>query len=180
MLQITNWKILTGTALLVFAAAACSKKQVAVAPPPPAPVAAAPARATPPPPERRQQPAPAPVAQNNTPRYPDAATRARIDELIARILNADSKELGQILQQYPTYKLRVEGFCDERGSAEYNEALGDARAKAAKEYLVSVGVPANQLDTVSFGKEQQLCNEHDEACWQKNRRVHIVAEGNGG
>jgi peptidoglycan-associated lipoprotein len=199
MLQFTNWKIVTGTALLVFAAAACSKKQVAVAPSPPAPVAAAPAPAPPPPPAPRQQPAPAPVAQNNAPRYPDAATRARIDELIARIqdayfdynqhslrtdavstLNADSKELGEILQQYPAYKLRVEGFCDERGSAEYNEALGDARAKAAKEYLVSVGVPANQLDTVSFGKEQQLCTEHDEACWQKNRRVHIVAEGNGG
>ena len=199
MLQIRNWKILTGTALLALAATACSKKQVAVAPPPAAPAAAAPAPAPPPPPARQQRPAPAPVAQNNAPRYPDAATRARIDELIARIqdayfnynqhtlrtdavstLNGDSKELGEILQQYPTYKLRVEGFCDERGSAEYNEALGDARAKAAKEYLVSVGVPANQLDTVSFGKEQQVCNEHDEACWQKNRRVHIVAEGNGG
>jgi peptidoglycan-associated lipoprotein len=139
------------------------------------------------------------VAQNNTPRYPDAATRARIDELIARIqdayfdydkhtlrtdavstLNADSKELGDILKQYPTYKLRVDGYCDERGSAEYNIALGDARAKAAKDYLVSVGVPGNQLDTRSLGKEQQLCEEHNEACWQKNRRVHIVAEGNGG
>ena len=139
------------------------------------------------------------MAQNTAPRYPSAAQRARIDELIARIqdayfdydkhtlrtdavstLNADAKELGEILQQFPTYKLRVEGFCDERGSAEFNIALGDARAKSAKEYLVSVGVPANQLDTESFGKEQQLCNEHDEACWQKNRRVHIVAEGNGG
>ncbi len=199
MMQLTNWKLLAATGLCVLAAA-CSKKQVAVAPPPPAPVAAAPAPAPPPPPApRQQQPAPAPVARNTTPRYPDAATRARIDELIARIqdayfdydkhtlrtdavstLNADSKELGEILQQYPTYKLRVEGFCDERGSAEYNIALGDARAKAAKDYLVSVGVPGNQLDTVSFGKEQQLCNDHDEACWQKNRRVHIVAEGNGG
>jgi peptidoglycan-associated lipoprotein len=197
MFKIGTWKIIAGTALFVLASA-CAKKQAAVAPPPPAPVAAAPARPTPPPPPARQQP-PAPVARNNTPKYPDAATRARIDELIARIqdayfdydkhtlrtdavstLNSDSKELGEILKQYPTYKLRVEGFCDERGSSEYNMALGDARAKAAKEYLTSVGVPSNQLDTVSFGKEQQLCNDHDEACWQKNRRVHIVAEGNGG
>ncbi len=51
-----------------------------------------------------------------------------------------------------------------------------ARAKAAKDYLVNAGVPATQLDTVSFGKEDQVCTEHDEACWQKNRRVHIVAE----
>ena len=189
---------MVGTALCLCAAA-CAKKQVAVAPPPPPPVASTPAPAPAPPRAPRQQSAPAPVAQNTAPRYPDAAQRARIDELIARIqdayfdydkhtlrtdavstLNADAKELGEILQQFPTYKLRVEGFCDERGSAEFNIALGDARAKAAKEYLVTVGVPANQLDTESFGKEQQLCNEHDEACWQKNRRVHIVAEGNGG
>jgi peptidoglycan-associated lipoprotein len=69
----------------------------------------------------------------------------------------------------------VQGYCDERGSAEYNLALGEARAKAAKDYLVSVGVSASQLNTVSYGKEKQLCDEHDEACWQKNRRVHIVA-----
>jgi peptidoglycan-associated lipoprotein len=134
------------------------------------------------------------VAQAQTPRYPNAATRARIDELIARIqdayfnynqhtlrtdavstLNADSKELATIMSQYPDYKLTIQGYCDERGSAEYNLALGEARAKAAKDYLVSVGVSASQLNTVSFGKEKQLCDEHDEACWQKNRRVHIVA-----
>jgi len=200
MKRLHTAQVLAVASVFIFAAA-CSKKKVAVAPPPPPPPAAAPAPA-PAPVAARPTPPPArptQVAQAPTPRYPDAVVRARIDELIGRIqdayfdynqhtlrpdavttLNADSKELGQILQQYPTYKLRVEGFCDERGSAEYNEALGDARAKAAKEYLVSVGVPANQLDTVSFGKEQQLCNEHDEACWQKNRRVHIVAEGNGG
>jgi peptidoglycan-associated lipoprotein len=91
-------------------------------------------------------------------------------------LAADSKELATILSQYPGYKLKIEGYCDERGSAEYNVALGDARARAAKDYLVNAGVAANQLDTVSFGKETQVCTEHDESCWQKNRRVHIVAE----
>jgi peptidoglycan-associated lipoprotein len=135
------------------------------------------------------------VARTTPPSYPNAATRARIDELIGRIqdayfdydahtlrndaistLAADSKELATILQQYPGYKLKIEGYCDERGSAEYNVALGDARAKAAKDYLVNAGVAASQLDTVSFGKENQVCTEHDETCWQKNRRVHIVAE----
>jgi peptidoglycan-associated lipoprotein len=183
-------------ALCVFGSA-CAKKQVAVAtPPPPAPVASTPApRATTPAPAPQQRPA-QPVAQSTPPsNYPNAATRARIDELIGRIqdayfdydahtlrsdaistLAADSKELATILAQYPGYKLKIEGYCDERGSAEYNVALGDARAKAAKDYLVNAGVSGNQLDTVSFGKENQVCTEHDEACWQKNRRVHIVAE----
>jgi peptidoglycan-associated lipoprotein len=182
-------------ALTVFGCA-CAKKQVAKATPPPAPVqASAPVTppSTPTPPLRTREPQ---RTVTNTPsRYPDAATRARIDELIARIqdayfdydahtlrsdaittLAADSKELGTILQQYPEYKLKIEGYCDERGSAEYNLALGDARAQAAKNYLVNAGVPSNSLDTVSFGKENQVCTEHDEACWQKNRRVHIEAE----
>jgi peptidoglycan-associated lipoprotein len=187
--------MLAVAALCVFGSA-CAKKQVAVATPPPAPAAVStPApRATTPAPARRQTPTQQ-VARTAPPTYPNAATRARIDELIARIqdayfdydahtlrndaistLAADSKELATILQQYPGYKLKIEGYCDERGSAEYNVALGDARAKAAKDYLVNAGVAANQLDTVSFGKETQVCTEHDETCWQKNRRVHIVAE----
>jgi peptidoglycan-associated lipoprotein len=58
--------------------------------------------------------------------------------------------------------------------------LGEARAKSAKDYLVSVGVGSNQLSTVSYGKEKQICDEHDEGCWAKNRRVHIVALPNQG
>jgi peptidoglycan-associated lipoprotein len=182
-------------ALCIFGAA-CAKKQVAVAPPPPppAPVSTPVARAAAPEPAPRPTPS-QPVAQAPRSTYPDAATRARIDELIGRIqdayfdydahtlrndaittLAADSKELAQILQQYPGYKLKIEGYCDERGSAEYNVALGDARAKAAKDYLVNAGVAVGQLDTVSYGKENPVCTDHDESCWQKNRRVHIVAE----
>jgi len=187
--------IIAVAALSVFGAA-CAKKAVAVnTPPAPAPMARteAPAPAPPPTPAPpRQQPAP--VAQAAAPRIPNAATRARIDELLGRIqdayfdynrhtlrddavktLAADSKELATIMSQYPDYKLTVEGYCDERGSAEYNLALGEARANAARDYLVSVGVSSSQLSTVSYGKEKQLCDEHDEACWQKNRRVHIMA-----
>jgi peptidoglycan-associated lipoprotein len=189
--------VLAVTALCVLGTA-CAKKQVAVPPQPPAPVAAAtPAPpATPAPaPARREAPPQQEARATPPPAYPSAATRARIDELIGRIqdayfdydahtlrkdaistLDADSKELAQILQQYPGYKLKIEGYCDERGSAEYNVALGDARAKAAKDFLVNAGVASNQLDTVSYGKENPVCTDHDESCWQKNRRVHIVAE----
>ena len=195
MNKLSSIGVAAAAAICVFGSA-CAHKQTAVnTPPPPAPAVV-------------NTPAPAPVrVANNTPRentppaprtatsrYPDAQTRARIDELLGRIqdayfkynehnltddavktLTADSKELATIMGQYPDYKLQVQGYCDERGSAEYNMALGEARANAARDYLVSVGVSAKQLSTVSFGKEKQLCDEPDEACWSKNRRVHIVA-----
>ncbi len=128
-------------------------------------------------------------------KMPDQATKDEIQVLLDRIqdayfdydkhnirpdaqtaLVADAKTLGEILKQYPDYKLTVQGYCDERGSEEYNLALGDKRANQAKDYLASLGVPASQLKTVSFGKEKQICDEHDEACWQKNRRAHITQE----
>ena len=134
------------------------------------------------------------MAQATPSRYPDAKTRARIDELLGHIqdayfdynrhtlndsavkaLNGDATELAQIMGQYPDYKLQVQGYCDERGSAEYNMALGEARANAARDYLVTMGVSGTQLSTVSYGKEKQVCDEHDEGCWSKNRRIHIVA-----
>jgi peptidoglycan-associated lipoprotein len=91
-------------------------------------------------------------------------------------LQSDAKTLAEILRQYPTYKLTIEGYCDERGSEEYNLALGDRRAKKAEEFLVDLGVPASQLRTVSYGKERPVCTEQTEACWQKNRRDHITQE----
>jgi len=82
--------------------------------------------------------------------------------------------LADIIKQYPDFKLTVEGHCDERGSEEYNLALGDARAKQAKEYLAGLGLPVNQLRTISFGKDKPVCEAHDEDCWQKNRRSHLT------
>ena len=79
------------------------------------------------------------------------------------------------MKDYPNYKLTIEGHCDERGSDEYNIALGDRRAQASKDYLVQVGILAAQLNLISYGKEKPVCQEHDEACWQRNRRIHIVA-----
>jgi peptidoglycan-associated lipoprotein len=172
-------RTLIAVAAVALLTAACAKKKVAVAPPsPPSPAAAR--AATP-------KPAPPPVRTATT-------TRARIDQLLAKIedayfdydkyslrpdalkaLQADSTELRDILKDYPDYKLTIEGHADERGSAEYNVALGDRRAGAAKEYLVGIGIPAPQLNVLSYGKEKPVCQEHDEACWQRNRRIHIVA-----
>jgi peptidoglycan-associated lipoprotein len=185
--------VLVAVAAISLIGAACTKKTAAVQPPP-APAAATQstlARAAAP---IRQDPTPTQTAAAPAPHYPNAATRARIDELLARIedayfdynqhtlrpdainaLQADSTELRDILKDFPDYKLTIQGHCDERGSAEYNLALGDARAKTAKDYLVQVGIPGDQLSIISYGKDRPVCQEHDEACWQRNRRIHIVA-----
>lgn len=178
--------------------AGCAKKKVAAVTPPatPQPAATAPSRPVQATPRSESRPS-QPVQAAARPAYPDAATRARIDQLLARIedayfdydkhtlrpdavtaLQADSTELRDILKDYPTYKLTIEGHCDERGSAEYNMQLGQARAEAAKSYLVQVGIPSDQLAMVSYGKEKPVCDAHDEACWQKNRRIHIIAMAN--
>lgn len=90
-------------------------------------------------------------------------------------LRGDVDVVKGILQNYPSQKLIVEGDTDERGSAEYNLALGDKRAHSAEQFLISMGIPQNQLTVVSYGKERPVCQEHDESCWQKNRRAHITA-----
>src|SRR5580658_3052011 len=172
--------------------AGCAKKVAAKAPPPPAPTPISPAVAAKPAPARDYS-RPAQAAASTPSRLPDAATRARIQDLLNRIqdayfdynqhtlrpdaesaLKTDAQTLADIVKQYPDFKLTVEGHCDERGSDEYNMALGDARAKQAKEYLSNLGLPGNQLATISYGKDKPVCADHDEACWQKNRRAHIT------
>jgi len=71
-------------------------------------------------------------------------------------------------------KVSVEGDCDERGTNEYNLALGDRRAKAVKDYLVSLGVLSSRIETISYGEEKPVCTEQSEECWAKNRRAHLV------
>jgi peptidoglycan-associated lipoprotein len=82
---------------------------------------------------------------------------------------------AEFLRSYPQIRVTIEGHCDERGSTEYNIGLGERRAQAAKNYLVSLGISADRMDTVSWGKERPFCTEHDESCWQQNRRAHFVA-----
>ncbi len=81
---------------------------------------------------------------------------------------------AEFLRSYPQIRVTIEGHCDERGSTEYNLGLGERRAQAAKNFLVSLGVTADRMETVSFGKERPFCMEHNEDCWQKNRRAHFV------
>jgi len=81
---------------------------------------------------------------------------------------------AEYLRNYPAERVTIEGHCDERGSTEYNLALGDRRASAAKQYLVSLGISADRINTVSFGKEKPFCMQSTEDCYQQNRRGHFV------
>ena len=78
------------------------------------------------------------------------------------------------LQNNGQTRVQVEGHCDERGSEEYNIALGAKRAQAAKDYLVTLGIPGSRISTISYGKELPACQDHDESCWAQNRRDHFA------
>lgn len=91
------------------------------------------------------------------------------------ILQANAAALKQIFAMDPNFIVQIEGNCDERGSAEYNVALGDRRASAAKEALIGMGVPGDKLRTVSYGKERPICTDATESCYQQNRRDHFAA-----
>lgn len=81
---------------------------------------------------------------------------------------------ADFLKSHPNVKFTIEGHCDERGSTEYNLALGDNRANAAKAALVQAGVPADRIRTISYGKEKPFCTQSSEDCWQQNRRAHFA------
>jgi len=89
-------------------------------------------------------------------------------------LTTDAAVIKRILAADPGFTIVIEGHCDERGSEEYNLALGDRRALAVKEFLVQLGVPDGRLKTISFGKERPLCTDENEACFQRNRRGHLA------
>ena len=178
---------------LVAIASGCHKK-VAVAPPPP-PAAAPPAREAPTPVQRAERPAPpAPAPPEARPAavVSNTYTAKKLEDYLNQLLDAffdydqanlrtdaqtalhsNSTALQTMLKDFPDAKFVVEGNCDERGSAEYNLGLGERRAQAAKEFLTQIGVPAARLTTISFGQEHPVCTDHNEECWQKNRRAHL-------
>lgn len=84
------------------------------------------------------------------------------------------KSNARWLESNPNSRVQVEGHCDERGSEDYNIALGAKRAQAAKEYLTTLGVSASRISTISYGKELPICTENDESCWAQNRRDHFA------
>jgi peptidoglycan-associated lipoprotein len=89
-------------------------------------------------------------------------------------LTRDADLLKRIFAADPGFSVVVEGHCDERGSAEYNLGLGDRRATAAKDFLVQLGVPADRLRTISYGKDRPICTDANEGCYQRNRRAHLA------
>jgi peptidoglycan-associated lipoprotein len=98
----------------------------------------------------------------------------------AEIREADRSVIAknaEVLKKFDFLRITVEGHCDERGTVEYNLALGDKRARAVNDYLVSLGVPAERLKTVSYGKEVPVCQEASEDCWARNRRAKSTVTG---
>jgi len=189
---------LLGLATLITTAACSHKAPVAASHPADvAPVASTPAPAATPAPQR---PAPPQRAQTQPPPAPSrpatmtAQERATLNERLAKLEDAlfdydkatirqdatsalrdDVGVIRDILANYPSQKLLIEGHADERGSQEYNLALGDKRAQAAEEFLVTMGIPNAQLTIVSFGKDRPVCTDKTEDCWQRNRRAHVTA-----
>jgi peptidoglycan-associated lipoprotein len=93
-----------------------------------------------------------------------------IEPQYQKVLQADAR----FLQQHPNIKFTIEGHCDERGSIEYNLALGDNRANATRQALAQLGISGDRVRTISYGKERPFCTESNESCWQQNRRAHFV------
>ncbi len=91
-----------------------------------------------------------------------------------QVLTHDADALKRIFAADPAFTVVLEGHCDERGSAEYNLGLGDRRATAAKDFLVQLGVPAEKIRTISYGKDRPICTDATEACYQRNRRAHLT------
>jgi len=157
----------------VLVLGACTHKQEAVNTAPPPVQSAAPA------------PAPAPVTSSILPGSAEDF-RVNVGDTVHfgyneyNVQDADKAILGRQaawLAKYPQVKLTIEGHCDERGTREYNLALGARRANAVKEYLVSQGVSTGRVETVSYGKERPVCTESNEACWAQNRRGVTVVTG---
>jgi peptidoglycan-associated lipoprotein len=178
---------IVGAALVCSGACHKNKPPVARPTPPPVTTTASPTRPPAPP-----EPVPESTPVNPEPKFSDdPMTSTDLDAINKNspfqpvFFALDSYEIdgtGQqaltanagILKKYPSWVITIEGHCDERGTAEYNLALGEKRALAAKTYLVSLGIPADRVRTVSYGKEFPFDPGHDEGAWSKNRRAHVV------
>jgi peptidoglycan-associated lipoprotein len=172
--------------VVMMTASACHKKQPPVArPTPPSPPPPAVATQPPDPPAPAREPIPPePLAgdavasrslddlNRDSPLKPVffALDSNELDDTGRAVLNANAG----VLKKYPTWTVTIEGHCDERGTAEYNLALGERRAVAARTYLVSLGVDPNRVRTVSYGSEFPFDPAHQEAAWSRNRRAHFV------
>jgi peptidoglycan-associated lipoprotein len=170
--------VLALLAAMSFAACGGNPPPEPPPPPPPAP--------TPPPPAPTPEPTPVPQLSEY-----DKIKMSSIDEIErmglldeihfdfdkSDVRPGDAQILEKnagVLKKFDYLKITIEGHCDERGTVDYNLALGERRAKAAYDYLVSLGVPIERMKTVSYGKEVPLCQESTEDCWARNRRAHFT------
>ncbi|MEO5821755.1 MAG: peptidoglycan-associated lipoprotein Pal [Vicinamibacteraceae bacterium] len=180
-------RLLTLSLCLAMALAACGKKPP---PPPPAPPPPPPVEAAPPPPPP-PPPAPTPAPETRVPTEDEIFARMSLEELNAKkplgdvFFELDHSDLADearaslqknadYLKRWTSLKISVEGHCDERGTAEYNLALGERRATAVRAYLTSLGIGADRVTVVSKGKEQPFCNERADSCYSQNRRGHFL------
>ena len=189
LFRVCMWFVAAG---LVAAISACGKKPpvTPVPPPPPPPVVNTPPPAppTPPPPS---VPPPAPPAAPKPPTEEEIFARMTIEELNAKgyledvLFEYDKADLSEgarttlqknadWLRKWTSVRIAVEGHADERGTNEYNLALGERRAAAVRDFLASLGVPATRINIVSKGEEVPTCRDENEACWARNRRGHFV------
>lgn len=180
--------------LVVLSVSACHRSVPPVenpAPPPAAaPTLAAPGK-PPAPPAPVKEPVKEPVVVAPAPLAEDRVSSASLDEINKNsplkpvFFDYDQSDISgeaqkaldanaDVLKRNPTWIVTIEGHCDERGTAEYNLALGERRANAARAYLVSLGIAADRLRTVSYGKEFPFDPGHDAAAWARNRRAHFV------
>jgi len=167
----TSLKFAALSAVLVLGACTHKQEAVTTAPPPAAPAPA---------------PAPAPVTSSIIPGSAEDL-RVNVGDTVHfafdqyNVEESDKALLGRQaawLQRYPAVRVTIEGHADERGTREYNLALGARRANAVREYLVSQGVSTGRIETISYGKERPICTSSDEGCWAQNRRgVTIVTGG---
>ena len=156
--------------MLILASVGCAKKTPAPSPAPPVTQAPEP---TPPPPA----PAPTETAPTQTLSGSGDFQPAFFD-LDSYTLREDARGAldrnAKLLRDNPTVNVTIEGHCDERGTVEYNQSLGERRAQAARDYLVAAGIADSRLQVVSYGKDRPFATGHDEASWQQNRRAHFT------
>ena len=186
-------RTLSAAMVIVALVGACAKKQPPVArptQPPPASTGTPGTTATRPPTPPEPVPEPTTIPPDPTVTAGDLSARSvdeinkespfqpvffaldsdQIDSAAQQVLQANA----QILKQYPSWVVTIEGHCDERGTPEYNLALGERRALAARDYLISLGIPPDRLKTVSYGNEFPFDPAHTEEAYSKNRRAHFV------
>jgi len=161
--------------LAAWLAAGCAKKAAEAPPaPPPTPPVTQPTTPTPAP----TTPAPPETPTPAAPQVTAADLEDVFFDLDSYALRDDGRavldRLAKRLRDAPVAALTIEGHCDERGTIEYNQALGEKRANAARDYLVSAGIPGSRLQTISYGKERPFAEGHDESAWAQNRRAHFV------